>query len=127
MRLVAENIDVVNEELSRSFITPSERPQVGPPEPAIEEVAPRRISAAEARRAQEKHEYIRGQKVVVSKEAERLHDEVHGRKSTRGADKTVAKKSVAKKSVAKKSVAKKSVAKKSSTRKQAPPPRRPSE
>ena len=96
VRLVAENIDIVNEELSRSFISPSERPQVGPPEPAVEEIVPRRISAAEARQAQEKHEYIRGQKVVVSKEAERLHDEVHGR-NPRGAETTVAKKSGAKK------------------------------
>ena len=39
---------------------------------------PRRISAEEAERAQEKHDFIRGHKVVVTEEAERLHDEIHG-------------------------------------------------
>jgi hypothetical protein len=99
VRLVAETIDVANEELSRSFITPAERPRVGPPEPIVEDIVPRRISAAEARRAQEKHEYIRGHKVVVSERAKRLHDEVHGRvgEGRRTAKKTTAKKTQAQK------------------------------
>jgi hypothetical protein len=122
VRLVAENIDVANDELSRSFIRPAERPLVGPPEPLVEEIEPRRISEAEARRAQEKHEYIRGNKVVVTKEAERLHDEIHGRAGTRA---TTAKKTTdsarAKKSTAKKGAAKKAV--KKAVTKKAPPPR----
>ena len=44
VRLVAETIDVANEELSRSFITPAERPRVGPPEPIVEDIVPRRRS-----------------------------------------------------------------------------------
>jgi hypothetical protein len=113
VQLVAETIDVANEELSRSFITPAERPRVGPPEPIVEDIVPRRISAAEARVAQEKHEYIRGHKVVVSERAKRLHDEVHG---LVGGTRT-----------AKKTTAKKTQAQKRTRPKQAPPPRRRSE
>ena len=122
VRTVAESIDVANEELSRSFIRPGERPDVGPPEPLIEEIEPRKISAEEARRGQEKHEYIRGQKVVVSKEAERLHDAIHGgalSKASRSTARGDATKKATKKAVTKKAT-------KKSTRK-APPPRRPSE
>ena len=114
VRLVAETIDVANEELSRSFITPAERPRVGPPEPIVEDIVPRRISAAEARQAQEKHEYIRGHKVVVSERAKRLHDEVHGRVSEG-------------RRTAKKTTAKKTQAQKRTRPKQAPPPGRRSE
>ncbi len=78
VRSVAESIDAANEEFGRAFIVPAERPDVGAPEPIIEEIKPTRISAAEARKAQEKHEFIRGHKVVVSKEAQRLHEEIHG-------------------------------------------------
>jgi hypothetical protein len=111
VRLVAETIDVANEELSRSFITPAERPRVGPPEPIVEDIVPRRISAAEARQAQEKHESIRGHKVVVSERAKRLHDEVHGRVSEG-------------RRTAKKTTAKKTQAQKRTRPKQAPPPGR---
>jgi hypothetical protein len=113
--LVAESIDVANEELGRSFIQPAERPQVGPPLPLIEKITPRQISAAEARRGQEKHEHIRGKKVIVSSEAERMHDEIHG--------KVPAKEATAKNEPAKKAPAKKTTAKKVRP-KQAPPPRR---
>ncbi len=84
---------------------------------------PRRMSDAEARRPREKHEYIRGQKVIVTKEAERLHDEIHGRIAT----KATAKKTTAKKATAKMATAKKATAKKATARRQAPPPRRSSE
>jgi hypothetical protein len=114
VRLVAESIDVANEELSRSFITPAERPRVGPPEPIVEDIVPRRISASEAREAQEKHEYIRGHKVIVSERAKRLHDEVHGRVSEG-------------RRTAKKTTAKKTQAPKRTRPKQAPPPGRRSE
>jgi hypothetical protein len=79
VRSLAESMDVANEEFGRTFITPDQRPVVGPPPPLIEDIDPPRISADQARRAQEKHEFIRGNKVVVSKEAERLHDAIHGR------------------------------------------------
>jgi hypothetical protein len=112
VRLVAESVDVANEQLSRSFIRPEERPDVGRPEPIIEEIVPRKISAAEARRGQEKHEFIRGQKVVVSDRAKRLHDDVHGFALEGSAVKRTAKKTTAKKATAR-------------TRpRKAPPPRR---
>lgn len=101
VRTVAEGIDAANEELGRAFIVPEERPDVGLPQPVIDEIKPTRISAAEARKVQEKHEFIRGHKVVVSKEAERLHDQIHGRaggkaKGTEAAEDVVAKKPAAK-------------------------------
>ena len=124
MRLVAENLDVANEELGRAFIAPEERPDIGVPEPLIEEIVPIKISAAEARRGQEKHEYIRGHKVEVSKEAERIHDEKHGRHMPTTRDttkKATAKK--AKKATAKKATTKKATAKKATTRRVAKPPK----
>lgn len=75
---LAESIDSIADELGRAFIKPDQRPHVGPPEPIIEDVEPRRISAEEAERVQTKHDFIRGNKVVVSKEAQRLHDVIHG-------------------------------------------------
>jgi hypothetical protein len=132
---------VANEEPGRAFIAPEERPDIGVPEPLIEEIVPIKISAAEARRGQEKHEYIRGHKVEVSKEAERIHDEIHGRHMPTTRDtakkatakkatakkattkKATAKKATAKKATAKKATAKKATAKKATTRRVAPPPR----
>jgi hypothetical protein len=76
---LAESIDSIADELGRAFIKPDQRPDVGPPEPIIEDVKPRQISAEEAARVQTKHDFIRGNKVVVSKEAQRLHDLIHGR------------------------------------------------
>ncbi|MDF0645968.1 MAG: hypothetical protein P0111_18220 [Nitrospira sp.] len=96
VRTVAEGIDAANAEFGRAFIVPAERPDVGPPEPIVEEITPTRISAAEARKAQEKHEYIRGNKVTVSKEAQRLHDEIHGRVGNKR-DETSGRRSTARK------------------------------
>jgi hypothetical protein len=116
---------VANEEPGRAFIAPEERPDIGVPEPLIEEIVPIKISAAEARRGQEKHEYIRGHKVEVSKEAERIHDEIHGRHmpTTRDTAKKATTKATAKKATAKKATAKKATAKKATTRRVAPPPK----
>jgi len=75
---LAESVDSIADELGRAFIRPDQRPDVGPPEPIIDKVEPRRISAEEAERVQTKHDFIRGNKVVVSKEAQRLHDVIHG-------------------------------------------------
>ncbi len=96
VRTMAESIDSANQEFGRAFIVPEERPDIGVPDPIIEEIRPTRISEAEARKAQEKHEYIRGHKVTVSKEAERLHDEIHGRTGNIRGEGTV-RKSTAKK------------------------------
>ena len=110
MRLVAESLDAANEELGRAFIAPEERPDIRVPEPLVEEIVPIKISAAEARRGQEKHEDIRGQKVKVSKEAERIHDEIHGRHMPTTRD------------PAKKATTKNAAAKKATRRRAAPPP-----
>lgn len=99
--VLAGSIDSIADELGRAFIKPDQRPDVGPPEPVIDQVEPRRISAAEAERVQEKHDFIRGNKVVVSKEAQRLHDLIHGT-HTEGKERS-ARKQLAKKSATKKS------------------------
>ena len=77
VRLLAESLDAIADQLGRAFIRPDQRPEVGPPQPDIEPIEPRRISAEEAERAQTKHDYIRGQKVVATEEAQRLHDTIH--------------------------------------------------
>ena len=57
---------------------PDERPIVGPPPPIIEELNVPRISAAEARRGQEKRAFNDGRKeLAVSSEAEELHNLIH--------------------------------------------------
>ena len=78
----------------------------------IEDLEPRRISAEEAERVQEKHDFIRGNKVVVTEEAQRLHDQIHGTHSE-GKERPARKQSATRKSTAKRSVTKKS-----------PPPRK---
>ena len=78
VRTLALNADQANEELSRTFIVPDERPIVGPPPPIIEKLQVPRISAAEARAGQEKRAFNDGRKeLAVSKQAEELHDLVH--------------------------------------------------
>ena len=99
--VLADSIDSIADELGRAFIKPDQRPDVGPPEPMIEKVEPRRLLAAEAERVQEKHDFIRGNKVVISREAQRLHDLIHGT-HTEGKERP-ARKQPAKKSVTKKS------------------------
>jgi hypothetical protein len=78
VRTLAQNVDQANEELSRTFIVPDERPIVGPPPPIIEELKVPRISAAEARIGQEKRAFNDGRKELpVSKQAEEFHNLVH--------------------------------------------------
>ena len=85
MRAVAAGVDQANEELSRTFIVPDERPIVGPPEPIIEKLRVPVISAAEARRGQEKRAFNDGRKeLAVSKKAQKFHELVHSL-SQRGA------------------------------------------
>jgi hypothetical protein len=78
VRLLALNADKANEELSRTFITPDERPIVGPPPPIIEELKVPRISAAQARIGQQKRAFNDGRKeLAVSREAEEFRKLVH--------------------------------------------------
>jgi hypothetical protein len=75
---LALNADKANEELSRTFITPDERPIVGPPPPIIEELKVPRISAAQARIGQQKRAFNDGRKeLAVSREAEEFRKLVH--------------------------------------------------
>lgn len=78
MRTMATQLDQVQQELTRTFIKPGERPEVGPPEPEIEPIEPRKISPAEAKRAQIKRAYNDGSKEVpFTKEADVIREKVH--------------------------------------------------
>ena len=52
VRAIATQLDQVQQDLARSFIKPEERPEELPPPPEIAQVEPRKISAAEAKKAQ---------------------------------------------------------------------------
>ena len=78
VRNVATGIDAANTELSRTFIGPKERPFVGIPDPVVEELVVPKISAAEARRGQEKLAFADGrEELVMSKEFEAVHEAIH--------------------------------------------------
>lgn len=82
---LALNVDRANEELSRSFITPDERPVVGPPAAVVEALKPPRISAEQVRLGQEKRAFNDGRKeLAVSREAEAYHRAVHAISLTGG-------------------------------------------
>lgn len=75
---VAGQVDRANEELSRSFIRPEERPETGLPEPEIEDLKLPRISGEALRLGQEKRAFRDGRKEIeVSRELEALHELVH--------------------------------------------------
>lgn len=75
---LAEQVDQANAQLSRSFITPDERPMVGEPEPLIEKLDVPRISAERAKRESEKRAFNDGRKeLAVPREAERMHELIH--------------------------------------------------
>jgi hypothetical protein len=87
VRDVAVNVDEAAAELSRTFISPEERPFVGIPEPVIEEVVPRKISAEEAHRFHEKIVFADGRVGrVVDKEVEEFHDKIHELYRSKGAE-----------------------------------------
>jgi len=92
VRNVAVNIDQAADELSRTFIGPSERPFVGVPEPLVEKLVPEKTSAAEARRHREKMVFGDGRiGRVVSKEIEEFHDKIHGLYRSKGEEIVVAR------------------------------------
>jgi hypothetical protein len=85
MRGVAASIDQTAAEMSRTFIGPEERPFVGIPEPLVEEVVARTISAAEARRHREKVVFADGRVGrALSKDIEDFHDRIHELHRSRG-------------------------------------------
>jgi hypothetical protein len=78
VRTLAENVDRSNEELSRTFIEPEERPAIARTAARAEErIELPKISAAEARRTQEKRAFPDDRKEIISKEAEELHEFIH--------------------------------------------------
>ena len=78
IRTLAQGVDQSNEQLSRTFIIPEERPDVGQPLPQIEELKVPRISAAEAKVGQEKRAFNDGRKELsVTREAEEFHNLIH--------------------------------------------------
>jgi len=78
VRAVATQLDQVQQELARTFIRPEERPEVGPPEPEIEPIEPRKISPEEARKAQIKRAYNDGRKEQpFTKQADEFRKKVH--------------------------------------------------
>jgi hypothetical protein len=78
VRDVAVNVDQAVAELSRTFISPEERPFVGIPEPLVEALVPRKISEEEARRFQDKMVFADGRiGTAVSVEIEEFHDKIH--------------------------------------------------
>lgn len=95
VRELAESVDHATAELTRTFIAPDERPEVGAqPEPVIEEVVVPKLTAAEARRFADKRAFNDGRaELEVSKDAERLHNLIHSlsRSEGRGFDEAPAK------------------------------------
>ncbi|HEX8853549.1 MAG TPA: hypothetical protein VF754_08685 [Pyrinomonadaceae bacterium] len=78
VRDMSTQLDDVRQELSRSFIRPEERPEVGPPLPQIEPIEPRRISAAEGRIGQIKRAFNDGRKEqTLTKEADVIRQKIH--------------------------------------------------
>jgi hypothetical protein len=92
VRSVSAQLDEV-QQMTRSFIKPEERPEVGGlPPPEIETIKPRKLSAAEAQIAQIKHAYNDGrQEKALTKEADAIRRKVHNL-SGQGVEKTATKK-----------------------------------
>lgn len=77
-RAWATQLDQAQQQMARAFIRPEERPEVGPPEPEIEILEPRKLTAAEARRGQIKRAFNDGRKEqAFSKEADAFREKVH--------------------------------------------------
>jgi hypothetical protein len=78
VRSVSAQLEEV-QQMTRSFIKPEERPEVGePPPPEIEPIKPRRLSAAEARIGQIKRAYNDGrEEKTLSKKADAIRQKVH--------------------------------------------------
>lgn len=92
VRAVSSQLEEVQQEMKRSFIKPEERPEVGiTPEPEIEPIRPRKLSAEDARIGQIKEAFNDGRKEkAFSKEAEAFRQRVHN-PTKKGGD-TISKK-----------------------------------
>lgn len=78
VRSVSAQLDEV-QQMTRSFIKPEERPEVGePPPPEIEPIKPRRLNATEARIGQIKRAFNDGrEEKTLSKAADAIRQKVH--------------------------------------------------
>jgi hypothetical protein len=81
------------QQMTRSFIKPEERPEVGePPPPEIEPIKPRRLSAAEARIGQIKRAYNDGrEEKTLSRKADAIRQKVHNLSGQRAETKATKK------------------------------------
>jgi hypothetical protein len=78
VRTLAVNLDLANEQMSRSFVSPDQRPAVGPPPPEIEELNVPQISEEEAHRGQEKLAFNDGRaEIAITRDAEEFHQRIH--------------------------------------------------
>lgn len=84
-RSMARQLDDMQQQLGRAFIKAGERPEVGVPEPEIDVVPPRKLTAAQARIGQIKRAFNDGRKeAALSEEAEAFRKKVHGLSLTGG-------------------------------------------
>ncbi len=87
-RAWATQMDQAQQQFARAFIRPEERPEVGVQEPLVDFVAPRALTAEEARIGQIKHAYNDGrEEQAVSKEADAFRKKIHGGSPERGGGK----------------------------------------
>lgn len=78
VREVSAGVDEFAAELSRTFISPEERPMVGAPEPIVEKIEPRKISKKEAEEHSEKIVFADGTKGRTDDaEMEEFHEKLH--------------------------------------------------
>ncbi len=87
-RVMATQLDEAQQQFARAFIKPDERPEVTTPEPEIEQVEPRKISPAEAKKAQIKRAYNDGrEEQAFSKKADNIRVKIHNLSKQGGAAK----------------------------------------
>lgn len=87
LRETAQTIDEAAADLSRTFISPDQRPFVGIPEPEIETPQPRKISKEEAERETEKIVFADGTVGrSTNKELDAFHEQLHNIHLSRGAE-----------------------------------------
>jgi len=85
VRSLAVQVDDVQQQLDRAFIRPEERPDVGAVSAKVEEIRPRKISKAEAAKAQIKLAFTDGRKeLAVSGSAAKFREIVHGLSTSGG-------------------------------------------
>ena len=89
VRSLSKQFEEVQRTMARSFIKPEERPDLLAPEPEIEPVEPRKLTAEEARIGQIKRAYNDGrEEEKFTKEADEFREKVHSLSRQGGQDKS---------------------------------------